>query len=373
MSVCRSIRDVAGALSLVVVASLVPGLAIAAPDEREDTRDVRSRDDRLAAMSTAREVRHRVEDLSARTPSSSTFANPDGTWTTESAAAATRAPSGSGWAAIDSTVVKANGGFSPKNAPFDVTFGAGRSTSVARVKPTGGVSLDLGWANTLAAPQVSGATLTYSAAAGPGDLVVKSSSSGFNYSVVMPKKPTSPVAIAVPIAVRGAKLRTSADGSIEVVEGKRVVVRMSAPVMWDSAKRATRVPVATSIARSAGGAILTLKPSMQWLTDPARIYPVTVDPTVTINGSGDTWIDSGSNASSQFAGTDLRIGTQSLGATVARSYLNFDVSALTTNPGVVVSSASVNLTGFDAGTCPASAVRLSQVTSPWSPSTLTWG
>lgn len=370
MFVGRSVRGIAGALSLAVVASLVPGLAAATPAKPPRPSDVASRPDRLSAVSTARELGHRVEDESARTPSSSTFANPDGTWTTETAASATRAPSGSGWAAIDPSVEKSHGGFAPKNAPFDVKFGAAGSRTVAAVTPADGVSLGVGWSSALKAPKVDADTLTYPDAAGSGDLVVTSTPSGFNYSVVVPTKPSAPLSIAVPISVKGASLRAAADGSIDLVRGKRVVARMSAPVMWDSSKHPKRVPVSASIAKSGQGLTLTLKPSAAWLNN--AVYPVTVDPTVTINGSGDTWVDSGTNTASQSSGTDLRVGTQNAGTTAARSYLNFDTSSLTANPGVVVSSATVNLTGFEAGSCPASAVRMSQVTGAWSPSTLTW-
>src|SRR5690348_14623870 len=97
---------------LSVSATVVAGLALvpAAPGLAAQSRhvaDATSRPDRLSAMSTARAEGHRVEDVSERTPSSSTFANPNGSWTTETAAGASRAPSGSGWAPVDSRVVRA--------------------------------------------------------------------------------------------------------------------------------------------------------------------------------------------------------------------------------------------------------------------------
>lgn len=359
-------------VSVTVVAGLVlvPGAPVAA--KGRPAADAASRPDRLSAMSTARAEGHRVEDLSQRTPASSTFANPNGSWTTVAAAAATRAPSGSGWAPIDPSITRSRRGFAPKNAPYEVTFGGRGSATIASVTPSSTASFGIGWGKPLVTPKAVGNTLTYPAAAGEGDLVVTSTNSGFDYSIVLRRRPTGPASFAVPIAAKGAELKYSANGSILVVRGKQILARMSAPLMWDSVNNSSRVPVATSIAKTRGGLVLTMRPSAAWLADSKRVYPVTVDPTVTINGSGDTWVDSGSNTSSQSTSTELHVGTQNAGTTIARSYLNFDISSLTANPGVVVSAATLNLTDFDAGTCPATGVKVSQVTSAWSPSTLTW-
>lgn len=370
-------RGVAAALGLILITTAqAPAMGAGSASDQSVKHSaiprVFERPDRLSARSTAIAQGHRVEDLSQRTPTSSTYANPNGSWTTEAAAGVSRAPSGSGWAPVDSSLVRVRRGFAPRNAPFNVTFGRGGSSSIAQSTLANGVSMGIGWVKVLPAPRVDSASLTYPRAAGLGDLLVTSSPTGFDYSVLLHARPTAPLTIPIPLSVKGARFRPAPDGSILVLRGKTIVARMSAPVMWDSAKNARRVPVAVSVAKSRQGVLLTLRPSAAWLSSTARVFPVTVDPTVTINGSGDTWVDSLSNTSSQSTSTELHVGTQTLGVSVARSYLNFDTSALTANPGVVVSAATLNLTGFDSGSCPASAVKLSQVTSAWSPTSLTW-
>lgn len=48
--------------------------------------------------------------------------------------------------------------------------------------------------------------------------------------------------------------------------------------------------IETSIEQGAGRAVLVLKPSMEFLTDPDVVYPVNIDPTTTLAASTDTWV-----------------------------------------------------------------------------------
>ena len=53
-----------------------------------------------------------------------------------------------------------------------------------------------------------------------------------------------------------------------------------APVMWDSRPQSdgNMVMVPFTFAQSGDGWVMTLTPSRDWLTDPARVFPVTIDP-----------------------------------------------------------------------------------------------
>ncbi|HEY8912312.1 hypothetical protein, partial [Lacisediminihabitans sp.] len=65
-----------------------------------------------------------------------------------------------------------------------------------------------------------------------------------------------------------------------------VLFTMPVPAMWDSSGKAgERQPALTNIAydivkKSGSKWTLTLSPSREWLTDPDRVYPVVLDPTV---------------------------------------------------------------------------------------------
>src|SRR6185503_19893503 len=61
-----------------------------------------------------------------------------------------------------------------------------------------------------------------------------------------------------------------------------------------------------------------------WLDDPARVYPVRIDPsTWTADDTGDVFVDNDSGTTNQ-NGNDLQIGTSNSGTTIARSFIHFD-------------------------------------------------
>ncbi|WP_332642730.1 DNRLRE domain-containing protein [Aeromicrobium sp.] len=115
---------------------------------------------------------------------------------------------------------------------------------------------------------------------------------------------------------------------------------------------------------------LVLRPSMEFLTDPKTEFPVTVDPSIVLNVASDTWVDSLLNSSSQIASTQLQVGSSSLGVVKARSYLNFDVSSLSSD--VVVSDATVDLTNYATGACTGTDLTMRQITGSWTPGAITW-
>jgi hypothetical protein len=75
----------------------------------------------------------------------------------------------------------------------------------------------------------------------------------------------------------------------------------------------------------AGGQALRVSADRAWLRDPARVYPVRVDPTTTTSTTGDVFVDNdASTGSAAQNGTDLTVGTFNDGTTVSRSFIHFD-------------------------------------------------
>ena len=84
-------------------------------------------------------------------------------------------------------------------------------------------------------------------------------------------------------------------GSLELAEGPdgitftdaagEIQLVVPTPVMWDSANGGVsieaHVDVDTTVERVGSDWLITLAPDYAWLTDPARVYPVFVDPTTT--------------------------------------------------------------------------------------------
>jgi RHS repeat-associated protein len=377
---------------LAVVTTFAPSVAQASVPARTPKvapAKVAERPDRVSAMVTARVQKSRVEDLSSRTPTTATYANPDGTWTTESYAGVVRSKSdGDTWVPVDSSLQSAHGKFEPKATPFDAAYSTGGDKTVGSVTAPDGATVKVGWPSALPAPQIKGDELTYQGIAPDADLVVGSHADGFDYSMVLTKAPAAgaaPVEYRFPLRFGGGKPEVKPDGSIVVMDGKRPVATLTAPVMWDSSTstndagqtvqpgQADRRPVAASVEGTGDSRTLVLRPDMSFLQDPKTVYPVTVDPTVILGVAGDTWVNSLSPNTSQYSSPELQVGSNNLGLTKSRSFMYFDWNPLYTMPPGVLTSAQLQLTDFATGACAGTAVRVSRITGNWTEGGLTWG
>jgi hypothetical protein len=115
------------------------------------------------------------------------------------------------------------------------------------------------------------------------------------------------------VAIRGA------DGSL--------LYTLAAPTIADSSTAHT--PPSTGPAHyelSEEGSLLTLRLDRAWLTDPRRVFPVTVDPDVYFSEVSDCTLRSGESASTSLCGGPLYIGSGSSGT--ARSVLRLNLSSI---------------------------------------------
>ena len=100
-----------------------------------------------------------------------------------------------------------------------------------------------------------------------------------------PAGPDAPV-FRFPVSADGMKPRTTNDGSIEFVdEGAKVVFTIPPAFAFDSRSGANTpgnayVNVKMDLVSEEAGYTIVVAPSMDWLRDGARVYPVTIDPTV---------------------------------------------------------------------------------------------
>lgn len=367
---------------LLVVGGLSDSASAAdKPQDSAKSDKITSRPDRVSAMSTAQAQKSKVEDLSARTSSSSTFANFDGTWTTKATAGATRTEDADGhWVDLNSDVTKSGGKYEPKASAYDLSFSDGGDKTVASVKSPSGDTVGVGWPTDLPSPVAKGDTLTYVGAADGSDLVVTSLPDGFDYSVVLDKAPDpsgGPVEFRVPLQVKGAKASVAKDGSVTVKDGKHLIASMSAPVMWDGAKanangKGETNPVTTTVDDSGSTPVLVLKPDMKFLADPSTVYPLTVDPTLTLAVAADTWVQSAGDTTSQLNSPELHVGSIDGGTTVSRSYVYFDLASFAAVPASQVVTAKMTLSNFETGACTGTSLTMSRITGGWNTSALTW-
>ncbi|WP_162243638.1 DNRLRE domain-containing protein [Aeromicrobium sp. Root344] len=322
-----------------------------------------------------------MEDLSARTPDSSTFAEPDGSWSVESYSGPIRTQDDDGkWVPLDSDLSKQDGSYAPAASALDLSFSDGGDSTIATVKTDQGDDLKVGWPDKLPAPTVDGSTLTYPDAADNGDLQVQSRPNGFSYSVILGKAPKAsddPLQFTFPLGLDGAKAAVTDDGGIQISDGKDKVASAPSPLMWDGSDankdgNGQVKKVDTTIEGTGADTTLVLKPDMSYLTDPSTQYPVTIDPTFVVSVTSDTWVQSAGDTTSQIVSPELHTGSNDSGATVARSYLYFDTSNMSKMPKFAVNSAQVDLSNFETGACAGSPLTMSRITGGWYTGTVTW-
>ncbi|WP_241996612.1 RHS repeat-associated core domain-containing protein [Kribbella antiqua] len=360
---------------LVSFALLVTGLevqqaAAAAPaaDPRPAPAMVASRPDLVSAVVTARSQGSKVEVESMRSETSTTWANPDGTMTTEAHASPIRFKTAKGaWQSIDLTLAMATDGtVASRGHGLGLQFGR-QNSAVGGVfaSATAGTGRQVEWLAPwkLSKPTLAGTKATYTDVQPGVDLRLDARRSGFEVDFVVKQRPATAPTWRIPLRTKGLTARQAADGVIEFVDAKGVV-RSRIPVgqMWDAVTdEHTKMPVNTAAVSmsleqvSPGKATLVLAPDAAWLLDPARVFPVTVDPTyanVAVMSTFDTFVQSGwpNDLSST---VDLRVGKN--GTATERSFLNFPGSSF---QGKKVVSAYLSLMQYGSTTCTATQMNL---------------
>ena len=319
-----------------------------------------------------------VEDLSRRSDSSQIFANPDGTWTAESASGPVRVQDGAGvWHDIDTTLVERDGGWVPAFSATDVVLSGGGDSIFAAVGE-GDKELDWRWQGTLPQPAVDGNVATYRDVVPGGDLVVTVTPTGFTHNIVLREPPSAPISFTFPVATHGAELAAAPGGGIEIAKANATVLAAApAPMMWDATQNEfgdhTNVePVHTAIGETANGTPkLVLTPNDAFLSDPNTAYPVTVDPSFTTYATGDAWLENPNYTTGQVSSEELRVGTYDGGTHVARAYMHFNDGDALWN-GKQIISAELNLRNYYSGSCTNGEIQARRITSSWNGNTMTW-
>jgi hypothetical protein len=347
-----------------------------------------SRSDEESARSRARTLGTPVEVMSARTESVQTFANPDGSFTTELADGPVRVKQSDGsWKNLDLDLVATDGGVTQKASPTPVTFSDGGPGPLATATVQGR-DLEMSWpGGSLPKPALEANTATY-ALSDTEDLVLTATRTGFEQSLVLKERPSQAPVVSLPLSMNGLDLsesprggyvftatEASGSGQDKVAAGDAVAA-VAAPVMYSAAVDKTGSPTQVQELESTlgegpdgAGHQLTLTPGhdgMQFLNDPATVYPVTIDPVVaSLDEFGDTWIQNGSSTA-QFASPYLATGLQTA---ATRSLVRFDVSPILNQH---VTSASLRLWQNVSNTCASKATYAYPIAETYTNQTVTW-
>ncbi|MDY0813032.1 hypothetical protein [Kitasatospora purpeofusca] len=338
--------------------------------------------DTASALLTAKLRGSRVEVLGARSETATTWANPDGTLTTDTAAGPVRFRRGTDWVDVDVSFGRQpDGSVASKAHPRGLTLAAakgGRAASFAGAVnapaqdlitlSAGDRSVSMRWKGGLPQPQTDGSRATYPDVLPGADLVIDATRTGYEQSLLLKRRPAEDATFVLPIRAPGVTAVQQPDGSVEFSErasGRRLST-MPAPVMWDatvderSLEHTRRAPVGLTVTQSGDDIELRLSPDAAFLADPATRYPVTVDPSDTVlSDVFDTFVQQGDTVD-ESASTELKIGWPGDYADpgpntkprVARSFISWDMAPI---KDALVSSATLSLFNYHSWNCQAPA------------------
>ncbi|MFE9248350.1 DNRLRE domain-containing protein [Streptomyces sp. NPDC007088] len=361
--------------------SLESGAAFAVPSgdtvagASADEKAASTADSTAAALLTARLRDRRVEILSERTATSTTWALPSGELQTSAYAEPVRQKVDGTWQDIDTTLSRSGSALEPKVTTADIKVSDGGDRALASVAK-GEKSFAMGWADTLPRPEVKADTASYDLGDGQ-TLSVTALPQGFSQNVVLDTAPRDRLTYRIPVKAAGLKISEADSGHLLLKDAHgKLVAEAPAPMMWDSSKNGRsgeskhQARVDTRIETAADGSqILELTPDADYFKQDLT-YPVTVDPTSTLAATTDTWVAT-NYPDSQVSSTELKSGTYDAGTTKARSYLKFDAAPF---KGKHITSASLSLYSYYSATCSTASAgtQVRRVTSSWSPSDIVW-
>ncbi|MEU3282426.1 DNRLRE domain-containing protein [Streptomyces antibioticus] len=309
-----------------------------------------------SARVAARLYGHRVEALSERTETSTTWVNKDGSLTTEVAAGPIRfrAPDTGQWTDVDVDLQEVSGGVEPKAHPAGLRL-AGKTgtpakslTTAREAKATDLVTLGEGdqqitlqWKGGLPKPELDGTRAEYVNAVPGADVVVEATRTGFEQYVEIKQRPDAGgYSYTMPLKAKGLKVKQLADGSVQFTDKKnKKQAVMPAPVMWDatvdkrSGEHTNRARVGLKVVQKGSSVDLVVTPDAKFLADPDTTYPVTVDPsTSSLSNVFDTYVQQGETVDWS-TDTELDLGnpgtTNSNGTPrTARSFISWNTTPI---------------------------------------------
>ncbi|CAM5529663.1 hypothetical protein SAVIM40S_00088 [Streptomyces avidinii] len=373
---------IAGGAALIVTATLLQSsnTAGAAPaGSAAKTGKVTEELNLPRARVAARTAGHRVEAVSERSETATTWVNPNGTLTTEVAAGPIRFydQQARGWRSVDVNLGRgSDGSVASKAHPQGLKLAAGSLPRMAKAAPSaapsasfigtdlvtlgeGDQQITLQWKGALPTPKLDGARAEYTDAVPGGDVVIEATRSGFEQFVELKQRPAGGnYSYTLPLVAKGLKVEQQADGGVQFTDrrSKRTAV-MPAPVMWDSTvdpvsgEHTRKVPVAMKVVQGRGTVDLVVTPDAKFLADPATKYPVTVDPSTSSLGSVfDTYVQQGETVDwSNDTELDLgNPGTKNGDGTfrTARSFITWNTAPIA---DALVSEAKLSLFNFHSG------------------------
>jgi RHS repeat-associated protein len=273
-----------------------------------------------------------VELPGIRTRTSNTYQTPDGKQITRLYESAVNYRKGGGWEPIDNTLVPTTAsGFAYKNRANSYLAELPDNLRDPVRFSAGGDAVTIALEGAQAAGSVAGAIDTFSGAL-PGVTVEYAPENSALKEALTLAGPSAQQSFRYKITTSsGLTARADGAGGVDFVRDGHLAFSLAAPVMQDSSRSREGIStaVAMKLAQTADGYEVTLTPDASWLSDPARVWPVVLDPTLYFKTSGECTIFSDSSSSAQCRNPNFPwvvIGRQGVGGQIARSLFRFDLA-----------------------------------------------
>ncbi|WP_047155519.1 DNRLRE domain-containing protein, partial [Aneurinibacillus tyrosinisolvens] len=185
---------------------------------------------------------------------------------------------------------------------------------------------------------------------------------------------SAPNTFTFAMKLQGLTPKAHKDGSIGFYDKQEVErFRSTKPYATDS-KEALTENVTSSIRQEGKQWYLDITLDQDWLKDPSRAFPVTIDPTVTFWSEDsaqvkDTFTAANYPTTPEYAKTFLTTGNNSVYGT-SRAFLWFNLPSIPS--GANVQSAQLQLNQITSQTNTDTAIDVHRVLSAWSDTSLTW-
>jgi hypothetical protein len=176
----------------------------------------------------------------------------------------------------------------------------------------------LAGADTSSHALVDGSRITYPGVKPGMDLVYEVRAGQVKEYVILSSAPTEPLVLDFPLTLGDMSVSELGSGAFGLLTPSNALAfQISDLWMLDSATTSAEPAFSEDVAASlvGGGTTLRLTPDHGWLTSAERVYPVTIDPTITKYTNDDTYVQSNICCTDVSGETEMKSGTYDGGAT----------------------------------------------------------
>lgn len=274
------------------------------------------------------------------------------------------------WQPIDDTLTSSSGGgWSPRADGYTLTLPKTLADPV-RVGH-GGTTLAMSLAS--AAPVAGspkGPSVTYPDALPGLSVVDQATATGLKESLVLASA-SATTSVPFNLTLPAGATASVARGQLVVTgAGGAVLWRLPAPTVRDARGVVSASAVSYHLSGSGAARRLTVTVASDWLNAPGRAFPAVVDPTTTVLDAGDTQLEGGSLAGTNFNATSPNCaGYDATHSAYVRDVLQFDATdVLAPNAQVLNAFVGMYVTGVSGNVT----IGSYQMSTPWTSSGATW-